>query len=113
MEVTLITGIFTLVGIIITNILQYVNTRKKNNADIINQLLEQALKLNKQELDTIRGFNVDLENKVNKLEARISEKETEIEVLKKKVADLEKENHSLQIELEKCIKEDENESNTK
>ena len=113
MEVTLITGIFTLVGIIITNILQYINTRKKNNADLVNQLLEQALKLNKQELDTIRGFNKDLEEKVNRLEQRIANRDSEIERLKVHMDALEKENNSLRRELDKCIKEDENESNTK
>jgi len=104
MEVTIISGIVTLIGIIVTNLLQYISNKKKTNADILNQMLEQALKLNKQELETIRELNKDLELKLDKLEARLELREAEIDKLKDRVGVLEDEKEGLQRQLDKCMK---------
>lgn len=105
-DTTVIGGLITLIGIAIVNVLQFLNTRKKTSSDLVNQLLEQALKLNKQELETIRGLNEELEKKVERLNLRLDLKDTEIEKLKERVSMLELEKFNLQRELDNCVKKE-------
>ena len=71
MDATIIAGLLTFAGIVVTNTLQFFYNKRKASSDLITTMLEQAMKLNKQELDMVRELNKELDIKIDKLEVKI------------------------------------------
>lgn len=61
------------------------NAKSKDLNDFVNQLIEQARELNKQELETIRTINADLRKEVGELSKENSELKKENEAIRKRL----------------------------
>jgi hypothetical protein len=67
---TLIVAVFSLLGSILANIIQFVKIKgenKKLNAESSTILIETALKINQQEVATLRIFNEDIDKRYKEL----------------------------------------------
>jgi hypothetical protein len=87
-ETGLIATILSFIVSIVLGILNYVNLRKqakseevKENSTATSNLVDSALKINKQELETIREINEDLKCSIKEKDALIEKLEERIKQL--------------------------------
>jgi hypothetical protein len=84
------------------NIFQFIKERRKQNLDSIGILIDGAVKLNKQEMDTIRSLNADLVTQVKQQKDEIKELEKKSDIKDEKISKLEEEIITLKKLLESC-----------
>lgn len=76
---------------------------KLDNEKLISELVEKALGINRQEIETIRTLNKDLTLDKEKADELLISKDSEIQELKKTLAIKETDYKHLQLLLEDCI----------
>lgn len=99
-ETGLIATILSFIVSIVLGVLNYINLRKqakseelKESSTATSNLVDSALKINKQELETIREINEDLKCIVRDRDAELLEKEALITKLEERVKKLEELNN--------------------
>lgn len=108
-NVELITAVGAFILSLGGNIFQFFREKKKADTDFVVQLIEKSIVLNKQELETVRSLNKDLEEKIKALELENKEQNKEIDLSldeirnrNKEIRELKEEIENLKVSLSKC-----------
>lgn len=99
------------------NLFQYLKERKKQNLDSIGLLIDGALKLSKQEIETIRELNISLLKQAKEqrleildLEKKADEKDIELYQLRREISILREQLESCELNIKKLMKGEPNEN---
>jgi chromosome segregation ATPase len=85
--IAIITAALSFTTSIVATILSYFQGKKKADSDAVNILLNNAIALNKQEIQTIRDINKILVDDKVSMQAKIKEDEEEIKELERECSE--------------------------